>query len=249
MVVGNGPSVAALPPAAWADFKQQGKLIVGTNRVLAVACLQSVQWDALVMRDCYRQLWANQDVGWRYDRELWQHHPAWRVGPAEDRASHCDEFVLQVPGWQPRDVRVGGESCVMANASVVIMACNWAWLCGVRHFELIGVDYAEPRPLEWIKGYGFPQSRAGRYDSNPPASIERQFAALREGIGAGGGTIVNLSAGSRLKAIPNAGSAGSDAGSVEQAGGAVEGHPRGAAKRRGRRARHSAHVANHEPSH
>ena len=98
-------------------------LLVGTNRVLCFAALQGISWDALVLRDTYRNLWHDQRWGAKYHDELWKSARAWKVGPADRRVTHCDEFVRQADGWQfERRTDANGEAAVMRNASVVLTA-------------------------------------------------------------------------------------------------------------------------------
>jgi hypothetical protein len=197
--------VDTVPPAAWRRWKDQGFLLIGTNRVLAIRSLRdaSAAWDALVIRDCYRDLWLDQRVGARYHQELWKPCPAWKVGPANDRMTHCDEFVRFVDAWQLAPTPdENGEAAVMRNSSVVLMAANWAWLRGAREVLLVGVDYCG-RHAEMIEPYGsaaLPWS--GQYDRRVPPATEREFAAAVRAVQAGGGQVWNLSPISRLQTVP-----------------------------------------------
>lgn len=203
--MGNGPSVDAMPPAFWrACADSTGLLLAGTNRVLCLRALRAVPWDLLVIRDTYRNLWHDPGLGARYHEELWKPHGAYKLGPADRRLTWCDEFVRQEPAWQPTPVRdENGEAAVMRNGSVVLMAVNWAYWQGVRQFALVGVDYTGGDGPAMIEPYaGQSQGWEGRYDTPVPEGIERQFAEALAGVRAGGGDIVDLSPGSRLRAVP-----------------------------------------------
>ena len=93
VIVANGSSVDAMPPAFWRACGRTGTIRIGTNRVLCFRRLQGAAFDALVLRDTYRNLWHDQAVGIRYHEALWKPHAAWKVGPADRRVTHCDEFV------------------------------------------------------------------------------------------------------------------------------------------------------------
>ena len=181
-------------------------MLVGTNRVLCLAALQAVRWDALVIRDCYRDLWLDQRWGAKYHEELWKPHPAWKVGPSAERVTHCDEFVRFVPGWQHEPVRdANGELAVMQNPSVVLMAANWAWLAGAREIYFVGVDYAGGY-ARMVRPYDNAEAGwAGQYARSVPERIERYFRQARDAVEAAGGRMLNLSPRSRLKAIARRG--------------------------------------------
>ena len=203
--MGNGPSVAAMPPAFWrACADVPGLLLAGTNRVLCLRALRAVPWDLLVIRDTYRNLWHDPGLGARYHEELWKPHEAYKLGPADRRVTWCDEFVRQEPAWQRLPVRdENAEAAVMRNGSVVLMALNWAYWQGVRQFALVGVDYTGGEGPAMIEPYaGQSQGWEGRYDTPVPDVIEGQFAEALAGVRAGGGDIVNLSRPSRLRAVP-----------------------------------------------
>ncbi|KPK79012.1 MAG: hypothetical protein AMJ81_13945 [Phycisphaerae bacterium SM23_33] len=195
-----------MPPAFWSRLAgmqgDRGCLLIGTNRVLCLKSLRDVRWDVLVIRDGYRDLWLDPEWGTRYHEELWKPHPVWKVGPANERVTHCDEFVRFEPGWQgQRVLDHNKEAAVMQNPSVVLMAANWAWLQGARELLLVGVDYhgghARMRPPYAAAETGW----AGQYDGCVPERIESYFRAAREGVKAGGGRMLNLSTASRLKAL------------------------------------------------
>jgi hypothetical protein len=205
VIVGNGSSVDAMPPAFWRACQQPGTVLVGTNRVLCFRRLQDVAFDALVIRDTYRNLWHDQAVGIRYHEELWKPAACWKVGPADRRVTHCDEFVRFAPGWQHRRVvDANGEAAVMMQSSVVLMAANWAWLEGARELYLIGVDYCGPH-AEMIEPYGGRSvGWEGQYDKPVPEAIVRQFGQAVSAVRRLGGRILNLSANSSLQAVPPA---------------------------------------------
>lgn len=151
-------------------------------------------------------MWHDPGLGARYHEELWKPHAAYKLGPADRRVTWCDEFVRQEPAWQPAPVRdENGEAAVMRNGSVVLMAVNWAYWQGVRQLALVGVDYTVGEGPAMIDPYAQQsQGWEGRYDTPVPDLIERQFAEALAGVRAGGGTIANLSPGSRLQAVPMA---------------------------------------------
>jgi len=203
IIVGNGPSVDEMPPEFW----QQGAAYIGTNRCLVLAACQDVPWRAIVMRDSYRSMWGQQDIGWRYHQQCWIPAAAYKVGSASDRGPHCDEYVKQTASWHAElSFTRDGEMQVMKNSSVVLMATNWAWLCGARDIRLIGVDYRMPHHARMIEPWASePMGRKGNYERPVPTGIERQFADAVAGIHAGGGTIVNCSPGTKLQAVPGEG--------------------------------------------
>ena len=186
-----------MPPEFW----NTTALYIGTNRALAIQSLAGVRFGALVMRDRVNRLWDDGKKHAAY-HELWKKYPCWKVGPADTRTTHCNEYVRQVPGWQyelnkDRDNR---ETAVMRNNCVVIMACNMAWHWGVRDFHLIGVDYYGDNPV-MADGFERVPGTKGQYDVPVPTGIEIQFNRMREGIESGGGAIVNHSPNTKLKAI------------------------------------------------
>ena len=204
MIVGNGSSVDAMPPAFWRACMRHDVLLTGTNRVLCFAALQAVRWDALVIRDTYRNLWHDPRWGARYHEELWKPRPAWKVGPADRRVTHCDEFVRQKPGWQFERVEdANGEAAVMRNSSVVVMAANWAWLRGAREIFLIGVDYRGAHARMVAPYNDQSPGWQSQYQRPVPAGVERQFLAVTEAVTSAGGRIVNLSTCTRLRAVPS----------------------------------------------
>jgi hypothetical protein len=200
--VANGPSVDAMPPGFWRVCEGPGVLLIGCSRALCLRAAPNVAWDALVIRDTYRSLWADRTLGAAYHERLWKPSPAWKVGPADRRITHCDEYVRQSPGWQPRrEEDRSGEASVMANASVALMAINWAYLAGAREIALVGVDY-RGRHAGMIAPFDAGAGDTGAYDRPVPDHVERQFAEAVAGVAAGGGRLVNLSPGTRLRAGP-----------------------------------------------
>jgi hypothetical protein len=201
LIVGNGPSVDDVGEAFWQAAAQRCRL-VGTNRATVLAACRAgrrpLDWVALVLRDRYRALWEDPRLGERYHRRHWRSSSAWTVGPAQDRSTHCDEYVRFVPGWQQTDrPDANGESAVMAQHTVVLMAVNWVWLAGARRIGLIGVDYRGGHG-RMIAPF---DERATRELNGAPARIERQFARAAEAISRAGGELVNLSPQTCLQAV------------------------------------------------
>ena len=143
-------------------------------------------------------------------KELWTPFEGYRIGSATGRWGNCEEWVRMVKGggWQTEIVTdANNEAAVMSNVTVIISACNWLWLHGVRTFELIGVDYrmiGGRTHAKMIAPFESDTGNAWRYEKRRgvPACIERQFAEMVAAIREGGGAIVNLSPGSALKAVP-----------------------------------------------
>jgi hypothetical protein len=202
VIVGNGSSVDRLPSAAWGMFQADEEcIVVGTNRALCFEALRDIRLDAMVIRDRCRNLWYPQDWGIRYEQELWNPTGCWKVG--KDRTVNCDEFVRFVPTWQ--DVRILDENrevAVLLQNSVVLMAANWAWLQGVRDFALIGVDYTGTCAKMLPPYDRAPMSWQGQYEKPVPKWITRQFTKALRAICATGGTMVNLSAETKLGVVP-----------------------------------------------
>lgn len=204
VIVGNGSSVDRLPSAAWREFQAGGEcIIVGTNRALCFEALRDVRLDAMVIRDRCRNLWYPQDWGIRYEQEQWNPAECWKVG--KDRTVNCDEFVRFEPAWQ--DVRVldeNREAAVLLQNSVVLMAANWAWLQGARELLLVGVDYCG-RHARMIPPYcDAAMSWQGHYDRPVAESVEREFASAVASVESLGGAMVNISHGTKLRAVPKA---------------------------------------------
>ena len=179
-------------------------MLIGTNRALCFVSPVGITFDVLVIRDTYRNLWHDQRWGAKYHDELWRPCQAWKVGPAERRVTHCDQFVRQAGGWQfERAPDANGEIAVMKNSSVVLMAANWAFLQGAREIALVGVDY-RGRHATMVDPYNA-QSPGweGQYDRPVHESIERQFAAAVAAVESQGGRMVNLSPNTRLQAVPS----------------------------------------------
>ncbi|MCP4409777.1 MAG: hypothetical protein GY807_18945 [Gammaproteobacteria bacterium] len=197
VIIGNGSSVDRMPPEFWC----QDVLYIGTNRALCLNAMQGVRLDAMVIRDTYRSLWHKIEIGWQYHEDFWKPFRGYKVGPSDRRTVHCDEFVRQVPGWQYKEVRDrNDEAAICRNVSVSIMACNVAWLWGVRDFQLAGVDYCGD--MAQMSGmYDVSTGDDTRYARPVPPSIERAFTAMRNAIEKGGGSIVNCSPGTKLQCI------------------------------------------------
>ena len=204
VIVANGSSVDAIPLRFWRECEKDAScLLVGTNRALCSTALQGVRFDALVMRDTYRQLWHKQEWGIKYHEELWKPCPCWKVGPSHTRTTHCTEFVRMVKGWQfDRNEDCNHEAAVIENASVVLMAANMAWHWGARRIYLVGVDY-RGRHFKMLEPW---ESQSpgweGQYDKPVQAVKERQFAEAVAAVESHGGALMNLSRGTRLKAVP-----------------------------------------------
>ncbi len=198
MIIGNGSSVDLMPPEFW----QQDCLYIGTNRALVFPSLANVRLDAVVIRDCWSSLFSTMEISRKFHFEIWCPAEVYKVGPAPERNTDCDEFVRQVKDWQftENKDKASGESSIMRNSSVVIMAANVAWHWGVRDFQLIGVDYhggmAEMfPPFDVSTGYD------ARYSKPIREGVVKQFCKMRSAIQSAGGSIVNHSPGSKLKAI------------------------------------------------
>ena len=188
-----------MPPKFW----QQDVLYIGTNRALCMTALQGVRLDAVVIRDCWSSLWGDMETSRRYNWNIWQKYDTYKVGPAEQRHTQCDEFVRQVTGWQYEDVRdCNNESAITKNPSVIIMASNVAWLWGVREFHLIGVDY-HGGMAKMLDGFNVSTGYDKRYDCPVPANIETGYREMRDAIEEGGGSIVNHSPCSRIRSVEN----------------------------------------------
>ncbi len=206
VIVGNGASVDAMPPAFRRECARDDVMLVGTNRVLCFASMADAPFDALVIRDTYRDLWHDQRWGAMYHEALWKPHPAWKVGPADRRVTHCDQFVRQAgKAWRGEPVcDANGELAVMKNASVVLMAANWAYLRGAREIVLVGVDYRGGHAA-MVDPYGAQSPGGeGQYDRPVPDRIERQFATAVASVASAGGRMVNVSPHTRLAAVPTA---------------------------------------------
>lgn len=197
VIIGNGASVDLMPPEFW----QQDCLYIGTNRALVLSSLANVRLDAVVIRDSYRHMWDDTAVGWQYHRDFWKPCTAYKVGTAYDRGSWCDEYVTQRDGWQFEENRdENREAAVMCNGSVVIMACNMAFHWGVREFQITGIDY-QGKHAEMMDGYDVNTGNGYVYNKPVHPSVEKQFRAMREAIESVGGSCLNCSPGSKLKAL------------------------------------------------
>ena len=202
VIVANGSSVDNMPEEFWSRCARGDVFLVGTNRALCFCALQGVRFDAMVIRDTYRDLWSDQRFGEMYHRDFWKTADCWKVGPSDRRVTHCDQFVGQAPGWQDRPISDrNGELAVMKNSSVAILAANWAWLQGARTIGLIGVDYhgAHASMIEPFAGVS--PGWEGQYDKPISVGIERQFARAVAGVESGGGVLRNFSPRSGLVAV------------------------------------------------
>jgi len=206
VVVGNGPSVDAMPPEFWRTCQGRADtVLVGTNRALCLKALRDVRLDVLVIRDNYRNLWHEPRWGALYHEQLWKPAGAWKVGSTCSRMTHCDEYVRLADGWQAkRQLDANGEAAVMLQTTVALMAANYAWLQGAREIFLIGVDYHGPH-AEMIEPYAR-QSPGweSQYDRSVPDRVEQQFSVAAGAIAEAGGAIANLSPDTKLRAVPTA---------------------------------------------
>lgn len=205
VIVGNGPSVDVVTPEFW---KQPGVAYIGTNRCLVLSAVQNIKWTAIVIRDNYRNMWAEKDDGCLYHTQCWIPCKSYKVGASHDRAVHCDEYVRQLPGFQlTQKFDNNREMGIMRNSSVVLMAMNFAWLCGSRDIRLIGVDYHSSaegaQHAKMIEPWASKlMGKKGHYERAVPAGIERQFKNATKSIVEAGGTIINCSPGTKLQAVP-----------------------------------------------
>lgn len=202
VIVGNGGSVDRVPASFW---HQPGVEYVGTNRCLALAACQTVEWSVLCMRDSYRKMFFKKDHGWQYHDQLWKPSPAWKVGSSSDRGVSCDEFVRQEPKWQleRNEDRGNHEAAVMRNSSVVLMAANFAWICGARDLRLIGVDYCPPPHGKFIPPWcDYEHAYEHQYDRPIGKGPLNQFRNMTKAIQEAGGRVVNFSPGTALDAVP-----------------------------------------------
>ena len=126
----------------------------------------------------------------------------YKVGPAPERNTDCDEFVRQVKDWQFDENRdkASGEAAIMRNSSVVIMAANVAWHWGVRDFQLVGVDY-HGGMAKMVEPFNVSTGYDARYTKPIREGVVKQFIKMRDAIESSGGKITNASPGSKLKAI------------------------------------------------
>ncbi len=192
LIVGNGPSVDAVPADQWPDQ------VIGTNRALVLSACQDVKFSALVMRDRFRALWVNQKLGEKYHADFWKPSGVWKVGR---RQTHCDEYLQFASTWQGRATQHRDGDHVVLNSSVAIMALNWAWIHGARKFQLLGVDYHGGH-ARMIKPFEADTRGSGGCKSGSLWSIEKEFAAAVNAIQQSGGSIVNISPGTVLEAVP-----------------------------------------------
>ena len=198
-----------MPSGFWDGVQNEPDcMLIGTNRALCIIAVQGVRFDAMCIRDRYTQLWLDQKLGWQYHHDFWMPFVGWKVGPAHARVAHCDEFVrLDGPWKHEREIDRSREYAVMANHSVVLMAANWAWLQGVRDIALVGVDYG-PGPdgalhAAMIPPWGIaPRRGQDVYKSQIPECTVLECRNAAAAVAAAGGRVVNVSPGTRLKAVP-----------------------------------------------
>ena len=202
VIVANGSSVDDMPRVFWRRCSRSDVLVIGTNRALCFKALQGIKLDAAVIRDTYRDLWHDQKFGETYHRDYWKPADCWKVGPADRRVTHCDQYVRQAPGWQHRALLDrNGELAVMKNSSVAIMAANWAWLQGCRTIGLVGVDYRGPHAAMIEPFAGASPGWEGQYDRPVSAGIESQFSRAASAMESAAGVFANFSPRSRLAAV------------------------------------------------
>ncbi|MCE5277192.1 MAG: hypothetical protein ABFD92_16815 [Planctomycetaceae bacterium] len=203
VVIGNGSSVDALPPEAWRVLDVRGPLWrIGTNRALVFSALANVRLDVLVLRDRPRRFWLDQRWGSLYEQQFvipFSRSGGWVVG--HDRTAYADEHVCFAKDWQSSCPESPDGLWVMHNSSAVLMAVNWAWLCGCRDIAMIGVDYCGPHAAMIERWSGAEMAYQGLYDKPVPPHIEKDFAFAANAITDEGGRLVNLSAKSALKAV------------------------------------------------
>jgi len=150
------------------------------------------------MRDRYRALRIDQKLGEKYHEEFWKPSDVWKVGC---RQTHCDEYLRYAETWQPTRTEHRDGDHVIKNSSVVTMALNWAWIHGARNFQLLGVDYHGGH-AKMIHPFENDTRGSGGCRRECISNIEKQFAEVVEAINQGGGSIVNISPGTALKAVP-----------------------------------------------
>lgn len=204
IIIGNGSSVDMMDATFWSDARRRGAVLVGTNRALVIASLQGIELDAMVLRDQYLRLWADQDLGAKYHDEHWKTFGGWTVGNAQQRVAHCDEFIRCEGDFAlTKEEDRNGESRVCGNASVVLMATNWSWIEFADRIALVGVDYKGAHAT-MIDPYNVDTGNRDAYEDKTaaPLCIEREFGAVAKAIRGNGGRIWNLSKRTLLKSIP-----------------------------------------------
>lgn len=198
IILGNGSSLDAMPETFWEACRESRTMCVGTNRALALGACGSLDFDALVLRDSYRQLWLDQKLGSLYHQTLWKPSRAWKVAPQSNRHSWCDEYLPDEPAADGSPPGLPSRS-----DSVVLTAILWAWRQGIRRIFLAGVDY-RPGHAEMVQPYDAPTRGDGGCRPEQFPHIARQFSQATSAIQAAGGTLHNLSPQSRLDDPPAA---------------------------------------------
>lgn len=203
VIVGNGPSADALPPAALAEAQENGWLLIGTNRVLVFEALLWTPWDAIIIHDTHADLWKDPEVGHLYHELHWKRSEAWRVGPAAQRTTECDEYVRFSIYWRAESEWDSDDERACLGGQSPVLAANWAFLQGVREVALIGCEYSGGGLARMVPPFGGQPTAGPRYDGTPPeACIEKQFERALLGFRAGGGRMVNCSPGTLLESVP-----------------------------------------------
>lgn len=209
VVVGNGPSADAIPSQFWLDIQADPAcLLIGTNRALVMKCMQDMRINVMVIRDHCRNLFGQADYGSHYHKEYWEKFVGWKIGPAHQRYTACDEFLRFEAGWQhERKLDANYEAAVLLQNTVVLMAANWAWQQGCHDIILIGVDYGRGPDgsghakliSPWDKF--MPATDAAQYGQPVPANLELAFHQANLEIIKEGGTLLNCSPYTRLASV------------------------------------------------
>ncbi len=198
IILGNSAGLDRMPEAFWEVFRDSRVMRVGTNRALALRVCRALDFDALVLRDSYRQLWLDQELGSLYHETLWKPSRAWKVAPDTNRHSWCDEYIQLEP-----EAQTDPPGFPAQNDSVVLSATLWTWRQGVRRIHLAGVDYRTGHAA-MVEPYDAPTRgdtgcRPARF-----SHVAGQFSQAASAIRAGGGRLRNLSPRSRLQEPPAA---------------------------------------------
>lgn len=195
VIFGNGPSLDHMPQAFWSACKSENLLLAGSNRALVLRSCQDLDWDVLFLRDPYRRLWLDQRLGEAYHETLWKPCPVWKVAPASNRSTWCDEYMQPGPAWADDDA--GRRT----PASVVLLAAQWLWQRGIRHLFLVGVDYRGGH-AQMREPFNAPtRGKAGCRDEMFDRVFE-QFRRATAYIQSEGGSLRNLSPHSALPYVP-----------------------------------------------
>lgn len=202
VIIGNGPSVDGVPPAAWAAAQRAGWLLIGTNRALAFPALAGVGLDAMVMHDTPADLFADPSLAHLYHEEHWRPFVGWRVGPAAQRVAVCDEYARYSRRWEAVEQRDANGEAALLGGSTPAMACNWAFHRGARRIALIGCEYAGGGYASMRHPFGGARTSGATYAGAVEDCIERQFAMAVQGVECSGGRFVNCSPGAVLRSVP-----------------------------------------------